>query len=144
MDCGLGFNTQPPKGGWFGRHSLTLSFVCVSTHSRLKAAGVYGHLIAHLNFCFNTQPPKGGWISCFIHFPSVRSFNTQPPKGGWRLDRAWSLRLCCFNTQPPKGGWSAPVWADDTPLVSTHSRLKAADQFELGYTPNNLFQHTAA
>ena len=33
----------------------------------------------------------------------------------------------CFNTQPPEGGWmSAPVWADDTPLVSTHSRPKAA------------------
>ena len=36
----ISFNTQPPKGGWF--IDLFFSFFAlVSTHSRLKAAGVY-------------------------------------------------------------------------------------------------------
>ena len=59
--CGGGsFNTQPPKGGWkIADYDLDVEEV--STHSRLKAAG----LILKDNLCsnirFNTQPPKGGW-----------------------------------------------------------------------------------
>ena len=31
-----------------------------------------------------------------------------------------------FNTQPPKGGWETFACLQNTPPVSTHSRLKAA------------------
>ena len=34
----VGFNTQPPKGGWEGTQTAA-SLPSVSTHSRLKAAG---------------------------------------------------------------------------------------------------------
>ena len=33
----------------------------VSTHSRLKAAGFLGILVATVYERFNTQPPEGGW-----------------------------------------------------------------------------------
>ena len=35
----LGFNTQPPEGGW-GFDSIIRLRACVSTHSRPKAAGI--------------------------------------------------------------------------------------------------------
>ena len=34
------FNTQPPEGGWDSLWFCLISLVIVSTHSRLKAAGM--------------------------------------------------------------------------------------------------------
>ena len=101
--------------------------LAVSTHSRLKAAGVLLHGGGKVRRRFNTQPPKGGW-SAVLKSPFLNRlrFNTQPPKGGWRgykFDRAC---LAGFNTQPPKGGWEV-IGQDRVRFgVSTHSRLKAA------------------
>ena len=57
-----GFNTQPPEGGW-GRRRGGARRRGVSTHSRLKAAGVYGFDDGQGFFGFNTQPPEGGWAA---------------------------------------------------------------------------------
>ena len=57
-----GFNTQPPKGGWFMGAGWRMA-----------------------RYRFNTQPPKGGWNGISVLFVGVGSFNTQPPKGGWSL-----------------------------------------------------------
>ena len=58
---GYGFNTQPPEGGW--REKLQKWVICiVSTHSRLKAAGIRIFCLFSTNNCFNTQPPEGGWL----------------------------------------------------------------------------------
>ena len=40
----LGFNTQPPEGGWSNSNKTDASNSNVSTHSRLKAAGVVSDL----------------------------------------------------------------------------------------------------
>ena len=37
---GSGFNTQPPEGGWAFFRLKLYQFAVVSTHSRLKAAGL--------------------------------------------------------------------------------------------------------
>ena len=37
----VSFNTQPPKGGWAKHRHLYAFFISVSTHSRLKAAGIW-------------------------------------------------------------------------------------------------------
>ena len=60
----LGFNTQPPEGGWFVVRGDQISYGVVSTHSRPKAAG--GSLVRYMMGLtrFNTQPPEGGWLSC--------------------------------------------------------------------------------
>ena len=123
----IGFNTQPPEGGW--RLPLKTGFYLLS---------------------FNTQPPEGGWLSnrfclrrpsAFQHTAArrrlvsqtapvinaegfqhtaarrrlaifhhkndlCRRFNTQPPEGGWAFAACRDTGYCCFNTQPPEGGWS--------------------------------------
>ena len=125
----LGFNTQPPEGGWdedFIRAASMLSEVSthsrlkaagspqnlmydgynVSTHSRLKAAGRLWLLVLHMVWCFNTQPPEGGWI------PSKAAPNVIIVSTHSRLKAAGSKPLNNqqtynprFNTQPPEGGW---------------------------------------
>ena len=56
----IGFNTQPPEGGWF----------CPDASSSLSNS-------------FNTQPPEGGWRPALLSALTQRCFNTQPPEGGW-------------------------------------------------------------
>ena len=59
---GVGFNTQPPEGGW-AAFKISIRRCFVSTHSRLKAAG-YRKIKRHYAcFRFNTQPPEGGWVT---------------------------------------------------------------------------------
>ena len=58
-------------------------------------------------------------------------FNTQPPEGGWRSVRRKMRPQQRFNTQPPEGGWDITGVVFRTPVVSTHSRLKAAGYYWL-------------
>ena len=55
----------------------------VSTHSRLKAAGLPLLTSAFCRGCFNTQPPEGGWLRLYNYELEFVGFNTQPPEGGW-------------------------------------------------------------
>ena len=55
----------------------------VSTHSRLKAAGVPDRHVILGAKSFNTQPPEGGWDHKLFHARNQVGFNTQPPEGGW-------------------------------------------------------------
>ena len=57
----LGFNTQPPEGGWLIFVTQEQYDNVVSTHSRLKAAGRYPIVQINNPLGFNTQPPEGGW-----------------------------------------------------------------------------------
>ena len=59
--------------------------ISVSTHSRLKAAGRRYCDSCFFWFSFNTQPPEGGWVTQFRTCTFGSSFNTQPPEGGWQL-----------------------------------------------------------
>ncbi len=140
----VGFNTQPPEGGWgaadwlveyvpVSTHSrlkaagdckLFISLVLVvSTHSRLKAAGPNSNQSDYPRYRFNTQPPEGGWLIISAMIPSRRRFNTQPPEGGWSSCTAFILAVARFNTQPPEGGWLV--------ICVTATTIR-------------LFQHTAA
>ena len=98
------FNTQPPEGGWKINHKLPRGRN-VSTHSRLKAAGiVYGRCVV-FSTCFNTQPPEGGWV-------------LQAAISGisGKVSTHSRLKAAGFGAVPQKIRKS----------VSTHSRLKAA------------------
>ena len=57
----LSFNTQPPEGGWAVPTAVKEGDKVVSTHSRPKAAGHDRYLPSIFAVCFNTQPPEGGW-----------------------------------------------------------------------------------
>ena len=55
----------------------------VSTHSRLKAAGLICCDFLNSINGFNTQPPEGGWLPFIKEDGVISCFNTQPPEGGW-------------------------------------------------------------
>ena len=58
----VGFNTQPPEGGWALVGEDALNELVVSTHSRPKAAGLRAGAAKPDSKRFNTQPPEGGWF----------------------------------------------------------------------------------
>ena len=100
----IGFNTQPPKGGWETRLTPKPNKIC-----------------------FNTQPPKGGWFMCIVFYTvnpvsthsrlkaagsaTVMKVRIMLVSTHSRLKAAGALLSVssnakpCFNTQPPKGGW---------------------------------------
>ena len=142
------FNTQPPEGGWGSVMGYSV-YVQVSTHSRLKAAGMASPSFSTSPIGFNTQPPEGGWPRAFkdnIYFSDVSTHSRLKAAGeqilntssviwvsthsrlkaaGPRLVLYFSLN-CGFNTQPPEGGWTLSYKTVAQAVVSTHSRLKAA------------------
>ena len=77
----------------------------VSTHSRLKAAGLAFTAGVLVVSCFNTQPPEGGWKLDAAIRTGCNGFNTQPPEGGWFTFFINTHKPTGFNTQPPEGGW---------------------------------------
>ena len=101
----LGFNTQPPEGGW---ESVVKSFFVnrlVSTHSRPKAAGAEQTLsLFSLDVSTHSRPKAAGNLLT-VQRNYTQSFNTQPPEGGWAKE----------------DGILASIIE-----VSTHSRPKAA------------------
>ena len=99
----------------------------VSTHSRLKAAGIRWQMCFIMSTSFNTQPPEGGWDCYDCNQRTYQSFNTQPPEGGWNSGGNSAESRVSFNTQPPEGGWFGQYENSREDMeVSTHSRLKAA------------------
>ena len=122
----LGFNTQPPEGGWNlligGGNTMT-----VSTHSRPKAVGagsitadklnVFQHTAARrrlevqINLCYQTT-----WVSTHSRPKAVGSRSVGTGSVNWFQHTAARRRLAAFsdsqrghqvsfNTQPPEGGW---------------------------------------
>ena len=99
----------------------------VSTHSRLKAAGLVQilHWIRS-RVSTHSRLKAAGFGRKFGH-DADNGFNTQPPEGGWRRTGWGIIIIYCFNTQPPEGGWTGLNSLQSYFInVSTHSRLKAA------------------
>ena len=81
----LGFNTQPPEGGWQEPWLADMS-----------------------GWCFNTQPPEGGWVCGTTDVAPKESFNTQPPEGGWHglLDDHYAVRQVSTHSRLKAAGGS--------------------------------------
>ena len=81
----LSFNTQPPEGGWLFDSNTFHSDHQVSTHSRLKAAGInllekeFKHGVST-----HSRLKAAGESAGHPHLFQYR-FNTQPPEGGWSI-----------------------------------------------------------
>ena len=100
-----GFNTQPPEGGWLHQLHRRHFVALVSTHSRLKAAGL--NLIEQIptSLSFNTQPPEGGWFLLGLDDDGGGvSTHSRLKAAGLGAGQGQTI-LCRFNTQPPEGGW---------------------------------------
>ena len=122
----MGFNTQPPEGGWF--------------QSAISLDSYKG---------FNTQPPEGGWISMFMldgphikfqHTAARRrlevdfqrydlvalvSTHSRPKAAGKCLKKCVCGLCVSTHSRPKAAGVPRPDLKPNSP-VSTHSRPKAA------------------
>ena len=98
----------------------------VSTHSRLKAAGV---VLSSVPFsdCVSTHSRlKAAGCTLAKTINRCRSFNTQPPEGGWKniFDKMIDIQVSTHSRLKAAGG--ANQERGQICKVSTHSRLKAA------------------
>ena len=121
----------------------------VSTHSRPKAAGSLGWVVAGKVHSFNTQPPEGGWHaevlprpkkSLFQHTAARRRLESRDDaknQAGWVSTHSRPkaagpdqygnhYRYICFNTQPPEGGWRewGEKWAEFFKFQHTAARRR--------------------
>ena len=61
----------------------TVRLDAVSTHSRLKAAGVVGRVFIKETFVSTHSRLKAAGLSTGFKTHWSHGFNTQPPEGGW-------------------------------------------------------------
>ena len=100
----VGFNSQPPEGGW--RSKIQKSLYCR---------------------CFNSQPPEGGWQFTITGLCCLPGFNSQPPEGGWISADMSTTGLYWFQLTAARRRLAAVrVQYVNNATVSTHSRPKAA------------------
>ena len=78
----LRFNTQPPKGGWVAIQEALFATI-VSTHSRLKAAGIIACVPVRVGGVSTHSRLKAAGQVFKKAYNTTYRFNTQPPKGGW-------------------------------------------------------------
>ena len=142
----MGFNTQPPEGGWGGAYPVCAQFQefqhtaarrrlgrcipCmrpiprVSTHSRPKAAGLPNTITAAPLTLFQHTAARRRLAILLLSANSFAGVSTHSrPKAAGQEKGGRIFRLYCFNTQPPEGGWSL---------------------FQSRHLSDGLFQHTAA
>ena len=99
-----GFNTQPPKGGW-DPNLVRAVMVQVSTHSRLKAAGqAQGDLGCLFAVSTHSRLKAAGRIVPYIHYIRKVSTHSRLKAAGFIMAFGTFISNS-FNTQPPKGGW---------------------------------------
>ena len=98
------FNSQPPEGGWddsLFRRTLSNKFQLTAARRRLDDPS---HGLADV-FTFQLTAARRRLVALYTVLNySQHGFNSQPPEGGWAMS-------------PPIRYW---------PIVSTHSRPKAA------------------
>ena len=144
----LGFNSQPPEGGWLALLALQLQGD-VSTHSRPKAAGRFIASPDPEDGSFNSQPPEGGWLRLLHNEIFQNRFQLTAarrrlvvvkatphealdvsthsrPKAAGPLLRSQLVRLGVSTHSRPKAAGSTASPAKPPKDVSTHSRPKAA------------------
>ena len=121
----MGFNTQPPEGGWLGRRN-TRPCSRVSTHSRPKAAGRKTVSSKPISEFQHTAARRRLGIKTRLYIPPI-GFNTQPPEGGWSHSKNSLLTVALFqHTAARRRLVPSPSLYAGCPSVSTHSRPKAA------------------
>ena len=141
----MGFNTQPPEGGWaitFEAFRFDKAFQHTAARRRLVHAGnittrayLFQHTAARrrLGICLyviddlrfvstHSRPKAAGKHNRLLVFDFFVSTHSRPKAAGYPVRRK-AIQSYSFNTQPPEGGW----------LDSFISQIET-----------NKFQHTAA
>ena len=115
-----GFNTQPPEGGW-QVPPLQYPQLYVSTHSRLKAAGIArsGYLNVS-GVSTHSRLKAAGHGSSMAHWRSYVSTHSRLKAAGKLQIRGLNVGLC-FNTQPPEGGWGCVFYPTPCHVAFQHT-----------------------
>ena len=152
------FNTQPPEGGWgqfwggafpicefqhtAARRRLVLCFwgamimYPVSTHSRPKAAGLVSATLRFTCATFQHTAARRRLGDGYSRLQVLnQGFNTQPPEGGWITKQAAPIGEWTFQHTAARRRLVSPMV---NPMVSTHSRPKAAGQELMRFAPANI------
>ena len=147
------FNTQPPEGGW----ARTLPFCShwrVSTHSRLKAAGIGKTWFCHTGYVSThsrlkaagttCQPPSGGWGKRRADLPKPVGTTCQPPSGGWCLNRyrppaAISLGQRASRLQAAGASLKSLVPSGFAALISLSSQEKRGHEYNTAFSVTPAF-----
>ena len=96
----------------------------VSTHSRLKAAGMTKSNWYFKNPGFNTQPPEGGWLRHIFESAAYWvSTHSRPKAAGQTYNLNYNIQHC-FNTQPPEGGWKGRLKTFPRPFKFQHTAAR--------------------
>ena len=104
----------------------TLIKIQVSTHSRPKAAGVYWDIDEEkLKVSTHSRPKAAGGDRFLLGFDAYQ-FQHTAARRRLVIYLFINFHLKGFNTQPPEGGWAFERLVMVVPVVSTHSRPKAA------------------
>ena len=142
----VGFNTQPPEGGW-AYPCLAVGFrLPVSTHSRPKAAGLTAyHRVVCCSVSTHSRPKAAGLSELLPASKQRFGFNTQPPEGGWAVTAATSTTARRFQHTAARRRLATCFLDDFFYFKFQHTaarrRLVSADG---SGNITNLFQHTAA
>ena len=121
----LGFNTQPPEGGWHMDMLHTRLNLFQHTAARRRLAPLLVRP-APING-FNTQPPEGGWLSIILGFLSYTSVSTHSRPKAAGATRLFRLPATRFQHTAARRRLAACLWGLVVFFrVSTHSRPKAA------------------
>ena len=116
----------------------------VSTHSRPKAAALFGAKMENIELVSTHSHPKVAAIYYLVDYCHDRVSTHSHPKVAAIYKAHFYLSSECFNTQPPEGG-CAPVARERTATtaVSTHSHPKVAASCHRMNPLSYVFQHTA-
>ena len=102
----VGFNTQPPEGGWFFNFYCSVNLFSFQHTAARRRLYQYVHQQLYAQR-FNTQPPEGGCqINCQIKNNVLVSTHSRPKAAATTTSIATTTSR--FNTQPPEGGCPFP------------------------------------
>ena len=138
----LGFNTQPPEGGWIIPGGCIDTAPPVSTHSRPKAAGdrvIDEHTVTDVS---THSRPKAAGLTAFFPFNfSPVSTHSRPKAAGaifWLKNRQRGFQHTAARRRLDKHTCLVHICIH----VSTHSRPKAAGCFNTRQNRTDFFVST--
>ena len=106
-----------------------MSLIEVSTHSRLKAAGVLAAAFLYIKTVSTHSRLKAAGFILYSTDPDLTVSTHSRLKAAGGHSSSFKRQKQGFNTQPPEGGWLHRLHFGSAYCVSTHSRLKAAGFF---------------
>ena len=140
----IGFNTQPPEGGWLrcaAKSSCVVLFQHTAARRRLAKISVTRLHLARVST--HSRPKAAGVLVCQVIFDKLVSTHSRPKAAGLNIKQNLNILAVSTHSRPKAAGnWAFRNCSKFA--VSTHSRPKAAGFDCSTHSVCLAFQHTAA